>query len=103
MLALMHQQVPNVNNIAVSANIMILLEPSPLLNEVDTSKTKTINIGTSLDVPTGCHSDAFKSLIDIPSNDTNCTGVDRKNGLWFHCNECNTEIKGRSGCPFTIG
>ncbi len=81
---------------------MILLEPSQVLNEVDTSKTKTINIGTSLDVPTGCHSDAFKSLIDIPSNDTNCTGVDRKNGFWFHCNVCNTEVKCLSVCPFPI-
>ncbi len=65
-----------------------------MLNEVNTSKTKMTNIGPSLDVLTGCHSDAFKSLIDLPSNDTNCTRVDLKNGLWFHCNVCNTEVKG---------
>jgi hypothetical protein len=59
-------------------------------------------IGASLDVPTGCHSDVFKSFIDLLRNATNCTAVDLKNELWFHSSVCNTEVKGRPDCPFTI-
>jgi hypothetical protein len=29
--------------------------------------------------------------------------IDFKMGLWFHCSACNTEAKGRSDRPFTIG
>ena len=77
-------------------------EPSQVLNEVDILKTIMTNIGTSLDVPTVCHADPFKSFIDLPSNDSNRTRVDLKNGLWFHCNVYNNEVKGQSDHPFTI-
>ncbi|KAL3789023.1 hypothetical protein HJC23_008170 [Cyclotella cryptica] len=87
----------NVNKITAPAQAAIIPVRSQVFTKVDTSKT------SSLKVPNGCHADAFMSFIDLPTNDNNCSRVDMTNGLWFHCSLCNTEVKGRSDRPFTIG
>ena len=97
------EKAPNVNNITASAQVMTMPAISQVLNKVDTSKTLMTNTGSSLKVPTGCHGDAFKAFIDLPKNDSSCSRVDVKKGLWFYCSVCNAEVKGRSDRPFTIG
>ena len=106
---------PDISNLTQS-QVSIIAElhdavPTPLLpskpskvNKLDVSLKSTIttHIG-STSVPARSHSASFKAFIDLPNDDPHCTRVDVKNGSWFHCSLCDTNVKGRSDRPFTIG
>ena len=71
-------------------------------SDVSLKSTITTHIG-STSVPARSHSASFKAFIDLPNDDPHCTRVDVKNGSWFYCSLCDTNVKGRSDRPFTIG
>ena len=45
----------------------------------------------------------LNNKIEFQMNILLCARVDLKMVLWFDCSVCNTEVKGRSDRPFTIG
>ena len=77
----------------VDSNILSCLNPSPKSMKITVAHESTIRT----------HMGLLHVPVELPRNHPNCARVDLKLGLWFHCNFCNTEVKGRSDCPFTIG
>ena len=53
--------------------------------------------------PPSVNTSTYCEFMCLPQTDNHCKAVDKKNGLWYDCNDCDEIVKSREDRPYTLG